>query len=97
MGSQGIMYREVCSQHCRMLKSQIVGLTLTGIGFALSVFSLIFLTTCSGPLTLGVSCTPNFFWPVLAPGLVLQIVGVGISLRSGRESSTSKPSEPSTR
>ena len=68
-----------------MHSAQILGLMLTGIGFSVSVFSLVFLTTCSGVLVLGVPCTPNFYWPILGPGLGLQIVGVVIPLRSARQ------------
>jgi len=76
----------------RMHAAQIAGVMLAGIGVSLSVFSLRFLTTCSGLL---VSCDLNFHWPSLAPGLDLQIAGVGITLRSGRKNPASQTSEPS--
>ena len=66
-----------------MYAMQVLGLLLSGVGFALCISSLVFRTTCVGGLLVaGGGCTVRFHWPSLALGLGLQGVGGGVTILS---------------
>lgn len=70
------MCREVPST-AAMRALGVTGLAVSSGGFAMSVFSLVFLTQCAGLLN---RCTVIFDWTTLASGLVLQGIGTVIAV-----------------